>query len=136
MFGRAGRDEHSSTSVLLYSLKSLQCRDVDKSVRLLIREPKCIRKKFLHLLNSTYTEDEQEDDNCCSHCDYTSFDPNGFFTLEKSLIRKRTALKKKTSVPKRAITVLINVNFSLFDSIYFSTTKEILSLLSPGGEIT
>ena len=43
----------------------------------------------------TYTEDEQEDDSCCSHCDYTSADLNGFFTFEKSLIRKRAASTKK-----------------------------------------
>ena len=90
-----------------------------------VRETKCIRKKFLHSLNSTYTEDEQEDDSCCSHCDYTSADPNGFFTFEKSLIKKRTASKKKMSVPKRAITVQIKVNFSLFDSTYLNSEDDL-----------
>ena len=70
-------------------------KKVDPEVRLLLTKKSCIRKNFCHLLDSTFDEDSQKDEACCSYSDYDPVDPNKLFVYSKIRLPLATARKRK-----------------------------------------
>ena len=70
-------------------------KTVDHEVRLLLTKKSCIRKNFCRLLDSTFDEDSQKDEACCSYCDYDPVDPNKLFVYSKRRLPLATARKPK-----------------------------------------
>ena len=110
MFGRGGRDGKPSTCVMLYRASSVKGKGVDPGLKLLLKKDGCIRRKFCQLLESTFSEDDQEDHFCCSCCDYDPVDPNGFFVFSAAKstdagTRKRRAAASVENLrdPKTAV---------------------------------